>query len=307
MAIQDTPLRYASRLCAPATYYDLIEPVGGTDRPPLVLIHGGAHTGACYLGTPDGRPGWAQVLAQHGYRVIVPDWPGTGRSGYVDHNLLDNNRVCDDLGRLIASLGRKAIVLTHSISGGFGWQILEQHGAHIEKLVAVAPGEPGNIQPVAQILARDGDIVTVRRRTGSSEFTVNLREPMAPSRELVEHKLIGTGTRFPRAFAAQYGASLVAIPPRMIYQRLNVEGSQHKVADFTNFRGKRVMVLVGTHDLDHPVDVDRPIAEWLNSVGARADFVYLGDRGIHGNGHMMMLESNSDELAGLIADWNEAD
>ena len=40
---------------------------------------------------------------------------------------------------------------------------------------------------------------------------------------------------------------------------------------------------------------------------AHADFVYLGDRGIHGNGHMMMLESNSDEIAGLTADWIEVD
>lgn len=307
MAVQDIPLSYLSRVCAPATYYDQIEPAGGSDHPPLVLIHGGAHTGACYLGTPDGRPGWAQVLAARGYRVIVPDWPGTGRSGHVDLALLDTNHVCDGLGHLIASLGRRAIVLTHSISGGFGWQLLEQHGAHIEKLVAVAPGEPGNIQPVAQVLARDGDLITVRRREGASEFTVNLKEPLAPSRALVEHKLIGTGTRFPRNFAAQYGASLVAIPPRMIYQRLNVEGSQHRVTDFKNFHGKRVMVLVGTHDVDHPVDVDRPIAEWLNSVGAQADFIYLGDRGIRGNGHMMMLESNSDELAHLIADWIEAD
>jgi hypothetical protein len=33
------------------------------------------------------------------------------------------------------------------------------------------------------------------------------------------------------------------------------------------------------------------------------DFVPLGGRGIHGNGHMMMLEKNNLEIAGVINDW----
>ena len=45
---------------------------------------------------------------------------------------------------------------------------------------------------------------------------------------------------------------------------------------------------------------------WLNANGARADFCFLGDRGIVGNGHMLMLEDNSDEIAGIILDWLEA-
>jgi hypothetical protein len=46
------------------------------------------------------------------------------------------------------------------------------------------------------------------------------------------------------------------------------------------------------------------IASAIN--GARADFVYLGDRGIVGNGHMMMLENNSDALAEQIVSWIES-
>ena len=32
-------------------------------------------------------------------------------------------------------------------------------------------------------------------------------------------------------------------------------------------------------------------------------FIKLADLGIHGNGHMMMLEKNSDQVAQVIADW----
>jgi hypothetical protein len=35
----------------------------------------------------------------------------------------------------------------------------------------------------------------------------------------------------------------------------------------------------------------------------RADYIYLGDRGITGNGHMMMMEKNSDAIAALLWSW----
>ena len=32
-------------------------------------------------------------------------------------------------------------------------------------------------------------------------------------------------------------------------------------------------------------------------------FIRLADRGIKGNGHMMMLEKNNQEIAALMAGW----
>ena len=45
---------------------------------------------------------------------------------------------------------------------------------------------------------------------------------------------------------------------------------------------------------------------WLNANGAKADFCFLAARGIVGNGHMLMLETNSDAIARIILDWLEA-
>src|SRR5215471_13607867 len=49
---------------------------------PIVLVHGGGGQGTDWLGTPDGRPGWAQLLVDEGYAVYVVDRPGHGRSPY---------------------------------------------------------------------------------------------------------------------------------------------------------------------------------------------------------------------------------
>ena len=35
----------------------------------------------------------------------------------------------------------------------------------------------------------------------------------------------------------------------------------------------------------------------------QVEFIKLADIGIRGNGHMMMMEKNSDDIARVIADW----
>jgi pimeloyl-ACP methyl ester carboxylesterase len=136
----------------PVTYFDAIEPTGGrTGKPPMFLIHGGAHTGACYLMTADGRLGWAHAFAQAGYRVVIPDWPGSGRSGYVPYDDLTGETVVAGLGKALIAVGEPAVVMTYSMSGPYGWKLLEQYGDHVAKIVAVAPGPPGNIQAAATI------------------------------------------------------------------------------------------------------------------------------------------------------------
>src|SRR6185437_8388840 len=47
----------------------------------------------------------------------------------------------------------------------------------------------------------------------------------------------------------------------------------------------------------------RATAEYLRSCGAAVDELRLGELGIHGNGHAMMLEQNNAEVAALITDW----
>jgi pimeloyl-ACP methyl ester carboxylesterase len=300
------PLTHAiGRVEDPPTYYEVLTPLAGSTKPPVVMIHGGAHSGACYLATPDGRPGWAHVFAGAGYQVVVPDWPGRGRSGHIPPDTTTGDVIVAGLGKVLLAVGRPSIVLTHSMSGAYGWKLIEHYGEHIAKLVAVAPGPPGNIQPPAETVSETTDAVTVRNLDGSL-MTIAQQSLPPVTREFVEYKLVGASTLFPREVIPSYAAALNPIPPQLLMERRNVNGRQLRVADFSKFRDKRVLVLTGTDDTDHPRAVDEPIAGWLNANGAVADFIYLGDRGIVGNGHMLMLERNSDAVAGLIIDWIEA-
>jgi pimeloyl-ACP methyl ester carboxylesterase len=120
---------------------------------------------------------------------------------------------------------------------------------------------------------------------------------------LVMTKLIGDSTRFPRQVLDGYRLTLRGIAPKLILQRQNVDGSQLRVSDMANFAGKPILVITGEHDIDHPREVDGAIVDWLNENGADAEFNFMVDNGIAGNGHMVMLEENSAEVAAAIADW----
>ncbi len=50
---------------------------------PVVFFHGNGQSGAVWRQTPDGRPGWAYYLVEHGYSVYMVDYPARGRSPYV--------------------------------------------------------------------------------------------------------------------------------------------------------------------------------------------------------------------------------
>jgi pimeloyl-ACP methyl ester carboxylesterase len=49
---------------------------------PIVLVHGGGGQGLDWMGTPDGRRGWATILLEQGYKVYIVDRPGHGRAPY---------------------------------------------------------------------------------------------------------------------------------------------------------------------------------------------------------------------------------
>ena len=279
-------------------YFERLVPIVETSRPTLVLVHGGGHTGVCYQCTPDGRPGWAHRFVERGFPVVVADLPGMGRSGHPSPESIDGVLMVEGLAALVSCLDSQLVLLTHSMSGPYGWQLLERLPGRFTAVVGVAPGPPGNIQdPVPVLIDTDAEI-EVSYKGGVVRF--DKMAQFEPSRltEMFTHS-----ARFPRDHLREYVASLVATPLTAILERFNVGGSQLRMRNPECVAGVRVLVVTGTEDALHPREQDRDIVSWLNSHGAAAEHFWLKDFSITGNGHMMMLEDNSDAIADLIADW----
>ena len=216
---------------------------------------------------------------------------------------LDGATVVEGLGALARRLGGPLVLLTHSMSGAYGWRLAELHSDLIHAVVGVAPAPPGNIQKEAPVYAESE--TTIETEQSGRRGRIDKTRPVVPTRDFVERKLVGESRFFPRGRLAEYAAGLRPLPPRLLLERQNVHGTQLRVHDAQKLAGKRILVITGTDDLDHARDVDGAIVNWLVESGARAEFCWLGDRGIVGNGHMLMLEANSDQIAGIIMDWIE--
>ena len=63
-------------------YVQYFIPEAVRSKLPVILLHGGGMTGACWETTPDGRPGWINHLIEAGFPVYVIDMVERGRSGF---------------------------------------------------------------------------------------------------------------------------------------------------------------------------------------------------------------------------------
>ena len=67
----------------------------------------------------------------------------------------------------------------------------------------------------------------------------------------------------------------------------------------------RIPVAVLTGEASYHAPFDHCTALYLKQAGVPTTFIRLADRGIRGNGHMMMLERNNLKIAALIGAWLE--
>lgn len=65
-------------------FVEKLTPAEPRHRFPIVLIHGAAQTATNWMGTPDGREGWAEFLTSRGYVVYMVDQPARGRSAWLE-------------------------------------------------------------------------------------------------------------------------------------------------------------------------------------------------------------------------------
>ena len=92
--------------------------------------------------------------------------------------------------------------------------------------------------------------------------------------------------------------ALVAVEPTL-------GGDKSKVA---SIKGSPVLIVYRRQRQGSSALVEDPAggveyAGALKAAGGSVDVVDLPDAGIKGNSHMMMMDKNSDQIAGLIQKW----
>jgi hypothetical protein len=68
-----------------------------------------------------------------------------------------------------------------------------------------------------------------------------------------------------------------------------------------NLKGMPILVL--TSEASYHSPYDHCTVKYLRQAGVEPSVIRLADLGIRGNSHVMMLEKNNKEIAGVIAGW----
>ena len=66
---------------------------------------------------------------------------------------------------------------------------------------------------------------------------------------------------------------------------------------------QKMAILVLTSEASYHAPYDHCTVKYLHQAGVKPSYIKLADIGIHGNSHVMMLEKNNKEIAGVIAAW----
>ena len=66
---------------------------------------------------------------------------------------------------------------------------------------------------------------------------------------------------------------------------------------------KDIPVMVMTAKASYHQVYDHCTVKYLSQAGVRTEYIRLQDRGIHGNGHMVMIEKNNLDVARVVDDW----
>jgi pimeloyl-ACP methyl ester carboxylesterase len=270
---------------------------------PIVFIHGGGATGACWRATPDGRAGWADRLAERGCECWVTDWPGTGRSGNRNPLEIEYGDVVDGYRRLLRDVvAEPAVVVCHSMGGAVTWQLVEHEGPLVAGVVSVAGAYPANTPPRSEPLSDDGRVVEVVFGDTGVRFSVDRQAPYLYEDAYIYEQAIATSRRFPIDAVDRMRAGMVGLPPRMLLQRLGVLPGMPAVERTEAFAGKRIRLVAGGEDPAHTREIEDRTVAMLRSWGADVQLVWLPEHGRDGNGHFMFFEENSDELLELVAE-----
>jgi len=289
---------------------------------PIVCIHGGGGQGTDYLGTPDGRPGWATFLVQEGYAVYVVDRPGYGRAPF-------HPDVLGPAGSLFPYELVSAL-LTRSAGGPMDHPTANLHtqwpgtGApddpSVHQFAAGASWLPGDL-PSSHAIERDRGAALLDDLGPAILMTASAGSPMGwltadarPSlvKAIVAVEPLGPPFLVNRDLELSLDWGLTAVALTFDPPAASAEELRKATVDEWTLQAEPTRMLPTLADVPIAiVEAEASIfaascpatAAFLEQAGCRVDRIVLAEHGVHGNGHLMQLERNNREALEPILRW----
>ncbi|MGR7025800.1 alpha/beta fold hydrolase [Geodermatophilus sp. URMC 62] len=300
-------------------YVERLSPDTTTRPHPVVLVHGGGGQATDYLGTPDGRPGWAQQLVGEGFTVYVVDRPGHGRSPH-DPAVFGPTITALTAERFLSIFAPEAYATTHTqwpvgrtLDDPGVQQVTASFGPMLADWAVMHAVEQ---QRLAALLDRIGPAIVFCHSAGgpAGYLAADARPELVEA--LVAIETVGPPfASHPTGNVLSWGlacAPLTYDPPAADAAELRlvseeVPGGPPRTLQAEPARRlahlAQVPIAVVTSPNSPFRSFDDHLLAFLRQAGCQADAVRLEDHGVLGNGHGMMFELNNGEALQVILDW----
>lgn len=293
----------------------------GKNTIPIVMVPGGALIGVHYLTTPDGREGWAHYFLRRGFPVYVVDVPGRGRAGFVTD-------IYNDVRAGAAQAKEQPPLRAWDSSAWLEWNT----GPLPDPRPAHGPNDPNCIgndarDPNNPPVYCNGNLMPALDSEGYKHWLASL-VPEGPVKGgsdpglLAVMKKVGPAIWLGHSQAGVTGGRLSNENPEFFKAVIGIEPAQNcNLPANAPVKGISKVPQFSIHGINQ---VGRPeTASCLDTYGrikaGGGDATYLSlpklpktplyDRiaqaGIWGNDHIMMWNSNSDQIVELVLKWIE--
>lgn len=164
-----------------------------------------------------------------------------------------------------------AIIVTHSQAGAFGWLIADARPKLVRAIVALEPLGP----PFEDAVLATGKA----RPWGLTDIRLTYDPPANDASEL-------KAAREDKPDGPNLATCVLQAAPARQLPNL-----------------KEIPIIVLATEASYHAVYDHCTAKYLSQAGADVTFTRLADEGLKGNGHMMMLELNSLDIARWVDGW----
>jgi pimeloyl-ACP methyl ester carboxylesterase len=245
---------------------------------PLLLWHGGGLTGVTYETKPDGAPGWLNYFLRAGWDTYISDAMERGRSGWTDKFKGDP---------VFLPLGDPWERFRVGPIGSWNEEKAKR---------ATYPGVQFPIDAYEQFMKQGVPRWVTTDEQIIAAYT-ELVDKVCPCVVLVHSQAGSFGFKVAEARPDKVKA-LVAVEP-------SSTGSKEMVGALKNIP---MVVVYGDNAKDHPRwgKIRQNVVgytEAIKNAGGSVEVIDLPDIGIKGNTHMVMMDKNSDQVAGVIQKW----
>jgi len=260
---------------------------------PVVMIHGMTLTGKTWETTPDGRMGWEEYFVRKGYPVYVPDQVGRGRSGFNQAIFNDAKAGKTEANKLPpmwrfsdeASIPNFRIGTTEgkpNPDGKFPFDALNELSK--QAVPDVSMGLP-NPNPTYKALA---------------DLSAELGKTILMSHSQSGAYPIEAAYIKPDAVAAMIFVEPGRCPNGLKPEQLSVLSKIPTLIVFGDYLTQPTGV---PHSWQTAYESCQKYTEEVKAAGGKAKMLYLPNSGIKGNSHMLMQDTNNQQIADLIIKW----